>query len=408
MQSKTVDRSLPEGWQWARLGDVCDVVNGYGFPEYLQGRIDLPYPLIKVSDMNREGAEIFVTTASHTIDETILKTIGGKVYPPGTVIFPKVGGALLTNKKRILGVQATFDNNVMGVVPKNVLSEWLYYWLLTIDLKTLSNVQALPSIKQSVVADLRIPLPPLGEQRRIASRLNEQLTAVESARKAAEEQLQAAWQLPSAYLRDVFESSEAKHWQSKFIGDLAETCSGSTPLRSRSDYYIDGTIPWVKTGELKDGIIYDSEEHITELALKESSLKLLPEKTLLIAMYGQGQTRGRTTIIAKPMTVNQACFAIMPNESFDTEFLQFWFRYSYDRLRKETEGRGGNQPNLNGQVLKKQRALLPPMDEQKSIAKSLKEELRQSKILQEKLESQLAEINRLPASLLREAFAGGI
>src|SRR5574341_20450 len=169
MQTKTNERPLPKGWHWARLGDVCDVVNGYGFPEHLQGRIDLPYPLIKVSDMNREGAEIFVTTASHTIDETILKTIGGKVYPPGTVIFPKVGGALLTNKKRILGVQATFDNNVMGVVPKNVLSEWLYYWLLTIDLKTLSNIQALPSIKQSVVADLQIPLPPLDEQRRIAS-----------------------------------------------------------------------------------------------------------------------------------------------------------------------------------------------------------------------------------------------
>jgi len=142
------------------------------------------------------------------------------------------------------------------------------------------------------------------------------------------------------------------------------------------------------------------------LALKESSLRLLPEKTLLIAMYGQGQTRGRTTIIAKPMTVNQACFAIMPNESFDTEFLQFWFRYSYDRLRKETEGRGGNQPNLNGQVLNKQRALLPPIDEQKHIVKSLKEKMQQSESVIDKLESQLAEIESLPASLLREAFAG--
>jgi type I restriction enzyme, S subunit len=204
----------------------------------------------------------------------------------------------------------------------------------------------------------------------------------------------------------VFESEEATKWQSKFIEDIAETCSGSTPLRSRSDYYIDGTIPWVKTGELKDGLIDDTEEHITELALKESSLKLLPEKTLLIAMYGQGQTRGRTTIIAKPMTVNQACFAIMPNESFDTEFLQFWFRYSYDRLRKETEGRGGNQPNLNGQVLNKQRALLPPIDEQKHIVKSLKEKMQQSELVIDKLESQLAEIESLPASLLREAFAG--
>jgi type I restriction enzyme S subunit len=253
---------------------------------------------------------------------------------------------------------------------------------------------------------LEFPLPPRDEQSRIASRLNEQLAAVESARKATEEQLQAARQLPSAYLRDMFESEEAKKWQPQFIGDFAETCSGSTPLRSRSDYYIDGTIPWVKTGELKDGIIEDTEEHITEFALKESSLKLLPAKTLLIAMYGQGQTRGRTTIIAKPMTVNQACFAIMPNESFDTEFLQFWFRYSYDRLRKETEGRGGNQPNLNGQVLNKQRALLPSIDEQRKTVQSLKQKLAEAEKIQAVLESQLADINRLPASLLREAFAG--
>jgi type I restriction enzyme S subunit len=75
-------------------------------------------------------------------------------------------------------------------------------------------------------------------------------------------------------------------------------------------------------------------------------------------------------------------------------------------LRKETEGRGGNQPNLNGQVLNKQKALLPPIDEQKHIVKSLKERLTEADKVQASLESQLAEINRLPASLLREAFTG--
>jgi type I restriction enzyme S subunit len=107
------------------------------------------------------------------------------------------------------------------------------------------------------------------------------------------------------------------------------------------------------------------------------------------------------------MTINQACFAIMPNESFDTEFVQFWFRYSYERLRKETEGRGGNQPNLNGQVLKKQRVPLPTVDEQKKIVQLLKEKLTEAHSLQAMIESQLAEINRLPASLLRKAFEGG-
>ena len=152
-----------------RLGEIADVVNGFGFPEYLQGKTNLPFPLVKVSDMNAPGAEVIVSLAANTVDRSILEQIGGKTYPAGTIIFPKVGGALLTNKKRILGVDAAFDNNVMGVVPRRADGEWLYYWLLKLDLKTLANTQALPSIRQSDIANLLIDVPPLPEQRRIAA-----------------------------------------------------------------------------------------------------------------------------------------------------------------------------------------------------------------------------------------------
>jgi type I restriction enzyme S subunit len=165
-------------------------------------------------------------------------------------------------------------------------------------------------------------------------------------------------------------------------------------------------VPWVKTGELVDGIIHDTKEHITETALRETSLRLLPKHTLLIAMYGQGQTRGRTALLACEATTNQACFAILPNDKFETKFLQLWFQFSYARLRQASEGRGGNQSNFNGKVLGAEKVPLPPVSEQRAIIKRLDSELSAAQQICATLETRLAEIERLPAALLRTAFNG--
>jgi type I restriction enzyme S subunit len=236
-----------------------------------------------------------------------------------------------------------------------------------------SDNPAYPSLKQSAVEAILTTLPPKDEQRRLAALVSDQMAAVERARVAADARLQAAIALPMVYLRDVFDSPETRLWPTRAIGDFAETCSGATPDRGRSDYYA-GSIPWVKTGELENTVITQTEERITELALSECSLRLLPVGTLLVAMYGQGQTRGRTALLGVPATTNQACFAILPNPAiFDTVFLQLWFRYSYDRLRRETERRGGNQPNLNGVLLRRQAVPLPPLDVQKRCVAAVSE-----------------------------------
>ena len=160
----------------------------------------------------------------------------------------------------------------------------------------------------------------------------------------------------------------------------------------------------MKTGELKDSVIEDTEEHVSEAALRDKSLKLLPEKTLLIAMYGQGQTRGRTGLLGIPATTNQACFAILPNRTFNPQFLQFWFQFSYQRLRNETERRGGNQPNLNGLILNRLSVPLPPIEQQDVIAAKLDAELNIVAELQGALRTKLAELEKIPAALMRAAF----
>jgi type I restriction enzyme S subunit len=168
----------------------------------------------------------------------------------------------------------------------------------------------------------------------------------------------------------------------------------------------------VKTGELKDGLIgatSPTEETVTEAALRDCSLPRLPPETLLIAMYGQGQTRGRTGLLACEATTNQACFAILPKPgAFEPRMLQFWFRANYDQLRALTESRGGNQPNLNGVLLRQLEIALPPLTEQPRIASELADSLAAAELLVAKCLEELAAVESLPVALLREAFGSDV
>lgn len=263
------------------------------------------------------------------------------------------------------------------------------------------------AVQRDKLLQLDMPLPPLPEQRRIAARLAEQLAAVERARFAAEQQRSMVQRLLPTHLEAAFSDEEARSWPARAIGDIARTGSGSTPSRSRKDYY-GGDIPWVKTAELQDGTIIDTAEHVTDAAVAETSLKLFPAGTLLVAMYGQGQTRGRTGLLGVPATTNQACFAILPNgQVFDPRYLQWWFRYSYGRLRALSEGRGGNQPNLNGDLLRAERVPLPPLAAQHELADRLDRIEAATNRAEGALHAREQVIGQLPAALLRRAFSGG-
>jgi type I restriction enzyme S subunit len=262
----------------------------------------------------------------------------------------------------------------------------------------------MPRANMNNLLDLTITLPPLAEQKRIGAILTEQMGVVDKARAAAETQLQAARLVIGSELRIIFDSPRGRSWPCKTLSEIATTCSGTTPPRTRVTDYYDGDIPWIKTAELRDGMILEAEEHVTPRALKETSLKILPKGTLLVAMYGQGQTRGRTGLLAIPATINQACFAILPSpDRFRPEFLQWWFRHNYMRLRRETEGRGGGQPNLNGQGLREQRVPVPSLEDQDQIIQRLQKRSALISQIEKSLMAQIEGILALPARVLNQA-----
>ena len=133
------------------------------------------------------------------------------------------------------------------------------------------------------------------------------------------------------------------------IGALTTVVTGATPSRKRSDYY-NGTIPWVKTGEIEQGIINDAEEHITDLAVAETNCKILPVNTIMLAMYGVGKTRGQSGILKIEAATNQACAAILPNETYDPHFLLYFLRNQYEEIRRL--GKGTQQTNLNLSIVR--------------------------------------------------------
>jgi len=150
------------------------------------------------------------------------------------------------------------------------------------------------------------------------------------------------------------------------IGEKFELSSGSTPSRDNKLYWDSGAINWVKTTEVINKEITETEEKITKFALENTSLKLFPVNTILIAMYGQGQTRGRSAILKVESTSNQACGAIFPNKIDNPVFIWHQLMLRYSELREL--GRGGNQPNLNGQLIKNFELIFPPLSLQNEFA----------------------------------------
>lgn len=165
--------------------------------------------------------------------------------------------------------------------------------------------------------------------------------------------------------------SVPNEWTIQKVEDLCvRVTSGGTPSRSNSEFYRNGRFDWYKTKELKDGFLENSEEKITSEAIRQSSAKLLPPQTVLMAMYGDGKTITSLGILRKEASCNQACCAMIPNRSVcDPGFLFYALKHHrQDFLQIAT---GGAQRNLSGSLIRQFAILTPPLVEQKSIADTL-------------------------------------
>lgn len=187
-----------------------------------------------------------------------------------------------------------------------------------------------------------------------------------------------------------------KGWEYKKLGEVLETTSGGTPSKSHKEYYEGGTIPWLRSGEVSKGDIYDAELYITEEGLKKSSAKLFPIDTVLIAMYGA--TVGQVGILKSTMCTNQAICGILPNKDFHPNFLKYVLLANKKNYLKQAIG--GAQPNISQQVIKSTYIPIVKFSEQESVVSELD---KINELIRLKKE-QLKDFDNLAQSLFYEMF----
>ncbi|MCZ8117985.1 MAG: restriction endonuclease subunit S [Microcystis sp. LE18-22.4A] len=401
--SQENDRQLPDGWQWVKLGDVCDPTTGIYNPKLTPLNF---FKYVDISSIDNTNKKI-----------TDAKTILGKDAPSRArkIIYKNdvLVATTRPNLNSVALVDSVFDQQVCSTgfcvlrADKNLDPIYLFKYVqsqyFVNNLSNLVKGSMYPAVTDSQVREQLIPLPPLSEQKRIAAILNEQMEAVEKARKATEAQLEAAKALPAAYLRAVFESEEANSWERRKLGDIAKLERGKFTPRPRNDpRYYGGDYPWIQTGEVESANKYITAYNTTLNADGLAVSKLFPKGTLVITIAA---TIGAVGILDFDSCMPDSLVGITPYlEASNTDFIYYSLLFIREHLKSIAPQVA--QANLKLSILQPLEISLPSLAKQQQIASTLTEQMQEVERLKQNLKEQLDTINKLPAVLLRRAFKG--
>lgn len=366
------DFRTADGWGVPKLGSIGFFTGG-GTPskereDYWTGG----NPWVSSSDISEDGIQD-IAISRYISDEAIQAT-ATKVVPANSILLvSRVGVGKLAISKAPICTSQDFTN----FTPAKANVVFLAYCLKSLKAKLLAFNQgmAIKGFTKDDISNLDIPLPKLEEQQKIA----DCLTSLDELIAAQARKLVVLKTYKKGLMQRLFpregetqprlrfpEFRDAPEWVSGSLGSIFETTSGGTPSRSEARYW-NGSIPWITTSLVNFGVITEAEEFISKDGLNNSSAKLLPKETVLIAMYGQGKTRGQVALLGVEAATNQACAAILPKEGINPYFVFLNLTGRYEEFRKLSNS--GGQENLS-QGLIREIPFAYPLDkeEQKLIA----------------------------------------
>lgn len=385
---------LPEDWRIVELGEIFREVNKKERKTKIEENKD--YKLI-LTRLYAKGVELKDVKSGREIKAEYMY-----VVKEGDFIFSKINvkkGAFGFIPAELDGAVVTSEHPILAIDEKLALRDFVFYYLsqplMWDEFRRQSKGFADKSrTKVPEFLSVKISLPPLEEQKKIVYVLRTIQRAIEYQDKIIETTRELKKSLMHRLFTKGLDASQPTklteigevpgHWEVVELGQIANTTSGGTPSRNEPHYW-NGSIPWVKSGELNDNYIVQTEETITKEGLENSSAKIFPSGTLLIAMYGA--TAGKTGILGIDAATNQAVCAIFPkNNSFAPEFMRYYLIYARNRLLRERYG--GAQPNISQRVIKSFKVVIPPtLQEQKHIAKILQTVDRKIEIAKRKKEA---------------------
>jgi type I restriction enzyme S subunit len=440
-----------ESWERIRLSDVVGLLNGAPF-DSAHFNTTTGVALARIRDvLVGESATYYSGPYEEAFvlkQGDLLVGMDGDFH---TGFWGKQKAVLNQRVCKLIPDEACYDKALLGYV--------LPGYLAAINANTPSIT--VKHLSSKTIGEIELPLPPRAEQTRIVEKLESLLADLDAGvaelqaaqrklaryrqsllKAAVEGALTADWreanapqetgaQLLQRILCERRARFERKHggkkkykepaapdtsqlpalpqrWVWATIDQLASVGTGVTPLRSNRAYFDGGTIPWTTSGALNEEIVMSASEHVTELAIAGCRLELYPPGSLLVAMYGEGKTRGKCAELAFASTINQAIAALVFEDSALAvrPHVKTFLLDAYEAMRKQASG--GVQPNLNLQIIKVLPVPLPPLEEQHQITAQLDAALSACKDQEHAIVHALKQAAAQRRNLLRAAFSGQI
>ena len=378
-----------------RLGDVCQFKSGNTLPDgedFFNQKCG--FLLLKVSDLNRDENIPVIRMSTLWTQSQIVESTSCKA---GAIILPKRGGAIATNKKRILGRPAILDPNLMGVEPNiNIIdSLYLYYWFQQFDLTQITSGSAVPQLNKQDLLPLQIPLPPLEEQHRIAAILDK----ADAIRRKRKEAIRLTEELLRSTFLDMFGDpvTNPKEWEVVELGKVASVNRGKFTPRPRNDpRYYNGIHPFIQTGDISAANGYLTKYHQTLNDLGANVSRSFRSGTVVIAIVGA--TIGETAILSKEMYCPDSVVGIKPHSGLCAEYLEYslrWWKNIFRARAPETA-----RANINLETIRPLLIPLPPLEMQLVFQQVYE------RIHAQKNHEQIFLYDNLFNSLLQRAFRG--
>lgn len=408
-----VPYDIPETWTWVKIEDIGQTKGGNGFPKIMQKKHSGKYAFFKVGDLSKVEGN-YALNSEFYLDDEDLNLKNFYVFPQTTVVFPKIGAALLLNNRKILNQPSIIDNNCMGITPNEKVSpEYLFYFLKTVDMGEFSQGTSVPSVNQKHVNNIDFPLPPLSEQKRVVSKIEEIFMLIDKIAERKEDALQTIQLIRQTTLQQAIqgklvEQNEQDEPASKLLARIeeekAELIEQKKIKRRRKlpgikkeeiEFNIPKSWGWARLGEISSFSAHQSvkssdlvkENILIELEdIESNSGRILQEKTVeerqsksnKYVVHEGNVLYGKLRPYLNKVTVSEVdgycsteIFPIHFYGNISSTYMMYVLRSPYFVSFADRNSQGTKMPRLGSSIGRNALIPIPPLLEQEQIVSKI-------------------------------------
>jgi len=350
--TEVIAELCPDGVKWEKVGDLCEINTGIQLNKEMLSN-EGTYPVYN-GGIYPSGYHNEFNSEAHTIAISQGGASAGFVNFVETQFWAGAHCYVITH------------------VSTKILNRYLYFFLKNNQEKIQNSKHGagIPGLRSDVLNNIRVPLLPLPVQEEIVRILNQYSAVEEELEAKLQAELNARTKQYDYYRDFLLSFNDYPNVKTTTIGKVAECLAGATPNTTKKEYWENGTISWMSSGEVNLGQVYKTEKKITQLGYDNCSTKMVPENTVVIALAGQGKTRGMVAITRIPVCTNQSLCSIITNKEVNSDYLYYYLQTQYQNLRVISSG-DGTRGGLNLKMIKKYSIPIPPLAEQERIVSIL-------------------------------------